>query len=284
MTTSMVQGSPLKLMIRFALPLLIGNLLQQTYNIIDAAIVGQVLGAKALASVGASSSVQFLVLGFCMGCCTGFGVPVAKYFGAQKQDEMRNYIFNGAVLTAVIALIVTTVCAVLCSVILHILSVPEDIFADAYRYLLVIFLGIPFTLLYNYLSSILRSVGESRTPFLFLAFSAEYCAGSVLYCCIKVGLHGSRHRYDYGTGDQRIALPAVYYKTCRSAVAEKTGSGYSERCGKRTVADGTSDRTAVFNHSDRQYGHAVGKQQPGKCVCIRIYRRYADQAVYHVSI
>lgn len=149
MTTSMVQGSPLKLMIRFALPLLIGNLLQQTYNIIDAAIVGQVLGAKALASVGASSSVQFLVLGFCMGCCTGFGVPVAKYFGAQKQDEMRNYIFNGAVLTAVIALIVTTVCAVLCSVILHILSVPEDIFADAYRYLLVIFLGIPFTLLYN---------------------------------------------------------------------------------------------------------------------------------------
>lgn len=94
MTTSMVQGSPLKLMIRFALPLLIGNLLQQTYNIIDAAIVGQVLGAKALASVGASSSVQFLVLGFCMGCCTGFGVPVAKYFGAQKQDEMRNYIFN----------------------------------------------------------------------------------------------------------------------------------------------------------------------------------------------
>lgn len=184
MTTSMVQGSPLKLMIRFALPLLIGNLLQQTYNIIDAAIVGQVLGAKALASVGASSSVQFLVLGFCMGCCTGFGVPVAKYFGAQKQDEMRNYIFNGAVLTAVIALIVTTVCAVLCSVILHILSVPEDIFADAYRYLLVIFLGIPFTLLYNYLSSILRSVGDSRTPFLFLAFSAGLNIVLDLFCIV----------------------------------------------------------------------------------------------------
>lgn len=184
MTTSMVQGSPLKLMIRFALPLLIGNLLQQTYNIIDAAIVGQVLGAKALASVGASSSVQFLVLGFCMGCCTGFGVPVAKYFGARKQDEMRNYIFNGAVLTAVIALIVTTICAVLCSVILHILSVPEDVFADAYRYLLVIFLGIPFTLLYNYLSSILRSVGDSRTPFLFLAFSAGLNIILDLFCII----------------------------------------------------------------------------------------------------
>ena len=73
----MTKGNPLKLMLQFAFPLLIGNLLQQTYNIIDAAIVGQILGAKALASVGASSSVQFLVLGFCMGCCTGFGVPVA---------------------------------------------------------------------------------------------------------------------------------------------------------------------------------------------------------------
>ncbi len=93
MTTSMIKGNPLKLMLQFALPLLLGNLLQQTYNIIDAAIVGQILGAKALASVGASSS-QFLVLGFCMGSCTGFGVPVAKYFGAEKIEKMRDYIFN----------------------------------------------------------------------------------------------------------------------------------------------------------------------------------------------
>ena len=94
MTTSMIKGNPLKLMLQFAFPLLLGNLLQQTYNIIDAAIVGQILGAKALASVGASSSIQFLVLGFCMGSCTGFGVPVAKYFGAEKIEKMRDYIFN----------------------------------------------------------------------------------------------------------------------------------------------------------------------------------------------
>ncbi len=85
MSTSMVKGNPLKLMVQFALPLLLGNLLQQTYNIIDAAIVGQILGAKALASVGATSSVQFLVLGFCIGICAGFRVPVAKYFGAEKK-------------------------------------------------------------------------------------------------------------------------------------------------------------------------------------------------------
>ena len=185
MSTSMVKGSPLKLMLRFALPLLIGNLLQQTYNIIDAAIVGQILGASALASVGASSSVQFLVLGFCMGSCAGFGVPIAKYFGAGDQKKMRDCVFNGAVLTAAIAVILTTACALLCHFILHILSVPADIYTGAYQYLIVIFLGIPFTLMYNYLSSVLRSVGDSRTPFLFLAFSA--CLNIILdLFCIAV--------------------------------------------------------------------------------------------------
>ena len=113
MATSMVKGNPMKLMLQFAFPLLIGNLLQQTYNIIDAAIVGQTLGPEALASVGASSSVQFLVLGFCMGSCTGFSVPVAKYFGAGKLDKMRDYIFNGAALAVLIAAILTTLCSLL---------------------------------------------------------------------------------------------------------------------------------------------------------------------------
>ena len=168
----MTQGNPLKVMLQFAFPLLIGNLLQQTYNIIDAAIVGQSLGAQALASVGASTSVQFLVLGFCMGSCTGFGIPVAKYFGAGDLKHMKNIIFNGAVLTAVIAVIITVLCTLLCPWILQVLSVQSDIYANAYSYLMIIFLGLPFTMLYNYLSSILRAVGDSRTPFLFLAFSA----------------------------------------------------------------------------------------------------------------
>ena len=172
MSNSMTQGNPLKVMLQFAFPLLVGNLLQQTYNIIDAAIVGQSLGAQALASVGASTSVQFLVLGFCMGSCTGFGIPVAKYFGAGDLKHMKNIIFNGAVLTAVIAVIITVLCTLLCPWILQILSVQSDIYDNAYSYLMIIFLGLPFTLLYNYLSSILRAVGDSRTPFLFLAFSA----------------------------------------------------------------------------------------------------------------
>ena len=182
--TAMTKGKPLQLMLRFAMPLLLGNLLQQTYNIIDAAIVGQILGTKALAGVGASSSVQFFVLGFCMGCCAGFGVPVAKYYGANDLDKMRNYIFNGALLTVGIAAVLTTLCSILCPWILHTLSVPADIYDNAYAYLLIIFLGMPFTLMYNFLSSILRSVGDSRTPFMFLAFSAVLNIFLDLFCIV----------------------------------------------------------------------------------------------------
>ncbi|MDY3250222.1 MAG: MATE family efflux transporter [Candidatus Choladocola sp.] len=184
MTKDMTEGKPLRLILQFALPLLIGNLLQQTYNMIDAAIVGKCLGTEALAGVGASSSVQFLVLGFCTGVCSGFGVPVAKYFGAGEYDRMRSCIFHAGFLTVVTAAFLTTVCAVLCPGILHLLSTPDDIYRNAYAYLLVIFLGIPFTLLYNLLAGILRAVGDSRTPFLFLAFSTCLNVALDLFCIL----------------------------------------------------------------------------------------------------
>lgn len=170
MTKDMTEGNVLGLILRFALPLLVGNLLQQTYNMIDAAIVGRFLGTQALAGVGATSSVQFLVLGFCTGLCSGFGVPVARDFGANQFGRMRKDIFHGALLTAVIAVILTTGCVLLCPWILKMLSVTEDIYGNARIYILIIFLGLPFTLLYNFLSSILRAVGDSRTPFCFWPF------------------------------------------------------------------------------------------------------------------
>mgnify|MGYP000473656416 CR=1 FL=1 len=111
--------------------------------------------------------------------CTG-----CQVLWADKMDTMRNYVFNGAVLTGGIGVTVTVLCSVFCPQILHLLSVPEDIFRGAYHYLLIIFLGIPFTLLYNYLSSILRSLGDSRTPFLFLAFSAILNIFLDLFCIV----------------------------------------------------------------------------------------------------
>ena len=172
MKGSMTQGKPFGLILRFSIPLLLGNLFQQTYNMVDAAIVGQTLGADALAAVGSSSSVQFFVLGFVMGMCVGFSIPVAQRFGAEDYSGMRRFIFSGSIWAALLGGTLTLVTSVLCGTILHGLQVPSDIFSMSYSYLLIIFLGIPFTIVYNYLSGILRSIGDSKTPFLFLAMSA----------------------------------------------------------------------------------------------------------------
>ncbi|MDD6347469.1 MAG: MATE family efflux transporter [Lachnospiraceae bacterium] len=166
---AMTEGSILRHLLLFSLPLLGGNLFQQAYNLIDAAIVGRTLGADALAAVGASSSVQFLVLGFCMGICIGMAIPIATAFGARRYHEMRQYLYIGAVLAAVIALLLAVITVVLCPQILHMMKTPEEIFTDADRYLRTIFAGIPVTVFYNYLAGILRAVGDSVTPFFFLA-------------------------------------------------------------------------------------------------------------------
>lgn len=167
----MTEGNPLSLILRFAVPLLLGTLFQQTYNIADAAIVGRFLGHRALAAVGASSSVQFLVLGFCEGLCVGFSVPVAQMFGGKKYDFMRQFVFNAAVITAVLGAVITGLCTIFCDGILFILSTPSDIYKDAYSYLLIIFFGIPSMLMYNLLAAFLRAIGDSRTPFIILVVS-----------------------------------------------------------------------------------------------------------------
>ena len=170
-TKNMTEGTPLILILQFALPLLAGNLFQQLYNMVDAIIVGRFLGPRALAGVGASSSVQFLVIGFCLGICSGFAIPVAQRFGAGDYTDMRKYIFHGIIVTAAVAVVVTTLTAIYCPQILNLMRTPSDIYQDAYTYLLIIFLGIPFTLLYNFLAGVLRAIGNSRTPFYFLVFS-----------------------------------------------------------------------------------------------------------------
>lgn len=184
MAKSMTAGNPWKLILTFSIPLLLGNLFQQFYNMVDAAIVGQTLGSGALASVGASSSVQFLVIGFCTGIAQGFAIPVAQRFGANDHSTMRQYVYGGAVLTAIAAVVLTGAVVLLCPTILQLLQVNAEIYDNAYAYLVVIFIGIPFTLLYNFLSSILRALGDSKSPFMFLAFSATLNIGLDFFCIL----------------------------------------------------------------------------------------------------
>ena len=165
MTKEMTQGKPLGLILNFAWPLILGSILQQGYSLVDAAIVGHYLGLGSLAAVGASSSVIFLILGFCNGCCGGFGIPVAQRFGARDYKEMRRYVRASLKLSAVLSLCIAILTSILCSLILKWMRTPEDIFQQAYSYLLITFIGIPCTMFYNLLASIIRALGDSRTPF-----------------------------------------------------------------------------------------------------------------------
>ena len=180
-------GKPLPLILSFAFPLLMGNMLQQTYSLVDAAIVGRFLGINALASVGASSSVIFLILGFCNGCCGGFSIPVAQKFGARDYSVMRGYVMNSLRLSAYMSVNLAIITSLLCATILRMMATPESIFEGAYRYLLITFIGIPCTFFYNLLSGIIRALGDSKTPFWFLLFSTLLNIMLDLLCIVVLG-------------------------------------------------------------------------------------------------
>ena len=180
----MTAGRALPLIFNFTMPLLMGNLLQQTYSLVDAAIVGRFLGINALASVGASTSVVFLILGFCNGCCGGFGIPVAQKFGARDYSTMRRYVSVSLQLAAVMSVVIAVVTSILCGDILLMMRTPDIIFQDAYYYLLITFIGVPCTFFYNLLSSIIRALGDSKTPFWFLLFSTILNILLDLFCIL----------------------------------------------------------------------------------------------------
>lgn len=168
----MTQGSPMKLILAFFVPLLFGMLFQQFYSMMDTIIVGKFLGVNALAAVGSTGSVNFMIIGFCMGICNGFAIPVAQRFGAKDYHYLRKFVANGIWLAAAFAVVMTVVVCLLCDDILHWMNTPLDILQGAYDYIFVIFLGIPVIYLYNLLSGIIRSLGDSKSPLIFLIISS----------------------------------------------------------------------------------------------------------------
>lgn len=168
----MTVGSPLRQITKFALPLILGYILQQMYLVIDAAIVGRWIGVEALAAVGASSSIMFLVMGFCNGACAGFAIPVAQSFGAKDYHKMRIYVANAVRISAVIATVVTLLSLMFCHRILQLVNTPAEIFHDAYIFLMLQFAAIPLTFGFNLFSGQIRALGNSRQPFYFLITSA----------------------------------------------------------------------------------------------------------------
>ncbi len=193
MTKDMTSGSPLRLIVGFAFPMLAGMLFQQLYNFADTMIVGRFLGVEALAGVGATGSINFLVLGFCMGVCAGFAIPVAQCFGAKDEARMHEYEANGMYLAAAFAAVLTALTVLLCRRILTVMGTPQDCFEQAYDYISAIFAGIPFMVLYNLTSGYLRSLGDSRTPLVFLLISSvlNIALDLVLILVFHIGVKGA---------------------------------------------------------------------------------------------
>lgn len=168
MTKDMTKGSPTKLILLFAIPLIIGNVFQQLYNMVDTVIVGRTIGLDALSAVGATGSVSFMIVGFVTGVTSGFSVLIAQYFGAGDYNNLRRSVAMSITLSAIITVIITFFSMFFAYDLLKIMNTPSDIIGQSYDYLIVIFGGIFATVFYNLISNIIRALGDSRTPLIFL--------------------------------------------------------------------------------------------------------------------
>ena len=165
---------PLRQIFLFAVPLVFGTIFQQLYSFADTVIVGRCLGTDALAAVGATSSLHFLILGFVQGACVGFGIPVAQNFGADDHEEMHWYFWNGTWLCVFLSAVLAVAATGLTETLLTVMNTPEEIFSMSARYIGILFMGIPASILYNYSASVMRAIGDSRHPFYFLLFSSIF--------------------------------------------------------------------------------------------------------------
>ena len=165
-------GNPGKIIFNFTLPIFIGNVFQQFYSMADTIIVGKFVGTKALAAVGSTGTIMFLINGFILGMTAGFTVLTAQKFGAGDMKAMRKTVGNAAILAIIMSLIMTVLGMMAMKPLLGIMKTPDDIFKDAYAYIMVICGGIAAQMLYNFLSSVLRALGNSKVPLYFLILAA----------------------------------------------------------------------------------------------------------------
>ncbi|MCF0242480.1 MAG: MATE family efflux transporter [Treponema sp.] len=170
-TVNMTEGNTLSLLIRFSIPMLIGNIFQQLYNVVDSVVVGRLVGSDALGAVGATSSISFLFFALCNGIGNGGGIVTSQFFGKNDSRDIKSCIANVGYIMIIFPLIVGTAAFFLTGPLLRILNTPENLFHDAFVYMRILCVGLVFVSLYNYISSMLRALGDSKTPLYFLIFS-----------------------------------------------------------------------------------------------------------------
>ncbi|MEH3090205.1 MAG: MATE family efflux transporter [Microbacterium arborescens] len=196
MSRTLTTGSPWRVILAFSVPLLVGNIVQQMYHFADAIVVGRWLGVDSLAAVGATGSMLFLLIGFAWGLTSGFAIPTAQAFGAGDPAAVRRSVAAGTTLTAVTSIALTVVAPFLSRPLLELLQTPPELLDEATTFAVVSFLGAGATMFFNYLAAIIRAIGDSRTPLIFLTIA---CVFNVVLVVLMVGPLG------WGVGGAALA-------------------------------------------------------------------------------
>ncbi len=190
---NMTEGNPISLILMFSVPMLIGNLFQQVYNLVDSVIVGQFVGADALAAIGATGSVTFLFFALCNGIGSGGGIVTSQFFGKGDEVLVKSCIVNTGIVMLGFPFVVGAIAFLLSKPILVLLETPPEIMVDSVSYMRIMCVGIIFVSLYNFSASILRALGDSRTPLYFLVFSCivNTILDIVFVCVLKLSVNGA---------------------------------------------------------------------------------------------
>lgn len=188
MSKALTVGTPWRVIVLFAIPLLIGNVVQQLYQVADAWVVGRHLGVDALAAVGTTGALLFLLIGFAWGMTTGFAIPTAQAFGASDERGVRESVAAGTILTAGVSLLISVAAPLMARPVLELLRTPPELLDDAVLFAAVSFAGASTTMFFNYLAAIIRAMGDSRTPLFFLAASCLANIGLVVLFVQTLGL------------------------------------------------------------------------------------------------
>ena len=240
MTKDLTGGHPLRVILLFSFPLVLGNLFQQFYALADTIIVGQFCGVSALASVGATSSVNYLILGFVIGACNGFAIPIAQLFGARDLPGLRKHVANAAWLCLGGSAVLTAATVALTRPLLTLLQTPADILDGAATYIGWIFAGIPAIFLYNMVAVIMRALGDSKTPLYFLVLTSALNIGLDLLFVIplKMGVLGAALATDLSQVISGVGSFLYLKKHFSVLRMEKEERAFSSRACRRLLGIG----------------------------------------------
>jgi len=187
-TLNMTEGNPVRLLLVFAIPMLIGNVFQQLYNLVDSVIVGKFVGANALAAVGATGSVSFLFFALCNGLGSGGGIITAQQFGAGNKENVKKAITNSGYILVIGSVLMGALAFAIAEWVLVAMATPSEILQDSITYMRIQCVGLPLVAVYNHASSMLRALGDSKTPLYFLIFSCILNVGLDLWFVVGFGM------------------------------------------------------------------------------------------------